>query len=328
MKNFKDIVLIAVISVLTIGSVICFAESSSKKSVGQLIDTLANVPNENARTKAAYLLGEAGDTSANNALVQSILTDSSYRVRIASITAFGRIQGRRATELYKEQDKGIRNAAETQSEISELKRQYSTPLKELFNPSYKFNCDYPNEVKAAAGGGILDEPEDLSFVLGELKRHCALSFEKRQEKEAPRPARGDSLTMALITLISRPNMVRVTTASRLVYSRNRNRDIVPTLREEISHAGGDYKYSLIIILSKIGTQSDYSESAKGYVPVYQFEKELLPQCEEGLLTTESPGIRRELVGILIAHGYVPASAEAQKIIDEVSAEKEDINIKY
>jgi len=123
-------------------------------------------------------------------------------------------------------------------------------------------------------------------------------------------------------------MVRVTSASGLVYSRNTNRDIVPKLEKEMMKATGDYKNSLIIILSKIGTQLEYSENTKGYVPVYQFDPNLLPQCEEGLLTTESPGIRRELVGILIAHGYVPASAEAQKIIDEVRAKKEDINIKY
>ena len=315
MKKFKDTVLLVATIVLVISSVVSFAESSSPKSVNQLMDILAKDPNEHARIRAAARLGQIGNESANKTLVQSILTDSSFKVRIASLRAKSRILQRTTTELYREQDRGIRSAAETKAKISELKRQHTTALKELFKPSYKYNCDYSNEVKAVAAGSFVvsEDPEILPLVFEELKKNCAISFAQRMQKENPRmPYRGNALTSNLQHVIS-------------TYGKK----AVPLIEKEHQAAPkGDYKYSLLIILNKISQKLAYSTDAAKYVPVHQFDPNLLPQCEEGLLTTESPGIRRELVGILIAHGYVPASAEAQKIIDEVRAKKEDINIKY
>lgn len=289
--------------------------SYADESVDELIATLTKNPSRLARAKAAGLLGEiagTGNASVDKALVQAILTDSSWEVRVASLRARARIKGRIARELYQEQDRGIRSGAATEEKLSKLRGQYAAPLKELFKSSYSYNCDCPNEVKAAAVGSfiLLEGSEGLELLLEVLKENCALSFEERKKRESLRPGRGDALTLDLQHVIA-------------TYGKR----AIPPVEQELGLAKGDHRYSLLIILSKVSDKLEYSRDAGKRISVHEFDRGLLPQCEEGLLTTESPGIRRELARILKTHGYIPASADAQKIIDQFTAKK-DTNTKY
>jgi hypothetical protein len=288
------------------------------QSVDKLKDTLANDKNERARIKAAYSLGESGDTTANDTLVQSILTDSSYKVRIASIKALGQIQGRIATELYKEQDRGVRDSAETDRQVLELIRQSSTPLKELFNPSYKYNCDYENEVKAEAAYCFarLDESEILNLLLGELKKTCMISFEQRKEKEKMRPYQGDSLLSSLVTTISVPKARRFRTDQRFFYTTNVEDKFIPILENELKDAKNDYKLSLLVILGKISTREKYDPERKNSVKLYTLDQSSLRDTEAELVRTQSRYLKREALGVLKYYNYQLTSEDAKKIAEE------------
>ena len=313
MNRFSKAVSVAIIT-LAISSFAGFAESGNSKSVSQLIDTLAKDPNEHARIKAVLLLGETGDAEADAALVRSILTDSSYRVRVTSLRVRSEIFQQIVTKLYQEQDSGLRSAAETKEKISDLRKQHSASLKELFRSSYKYNCNYSNEVKAMAARSfyLSEDAEILPLAIEELKKNCALSFAERMERESPRTQlRGDVLILRLQHLIA-----------------SYGKTAVPLIEKEYRMAQkGDYKCSLLIILNKISQKLEYSKDAAKYVPVHKFDPNLLPQCEECLLVTQGPGIKQELVDIMRVSGYVPASSEAQKIKNELSDEK-DADIKH
>ena len=58
-----------------------------------------------------------------------------------------------------------------------------------------------------------------------------------------------------------------------------------------------------------------------YEPIYEFDKNLLPVCEEGLLKTESPAIKERLVDIMRANNYVLKSSEAKRIMDEIIVQR-------
>jgi hypothetical protein len=293
-------------------------------AIGKQIDVLTKDTSYVSRRIAAHQLGQNGDYSACDALVQAVLTDSSYEVRLAGISAIGNILSKRNVELNKEVDKNLKTSSEAQTIISNLSEKSSGKYKELFKPDYKFNCEYPNEIKAAAVGCFFN-PEDpngmTSILLDELKKVCSLSFKEREKLEAPRPGRGSQLTSAIIGAISTPKMVRIVSPSKLVYSRNNNKYIIPKLEQEINKSTGDYKYCLILALYHISYQQDFSVEELKRVLVYQFKNDLLPECEDGLLKTESPGIKVGLVNIMRANNYVPKSSEAKRIMDEIIAQR-------
>ena len=75
------------------------------------------------------------------------------------------------------------------------------------------------------------------------------------------------------------------------------------------------------IRDNISLRQDFSIEEMKYMPIYKFDKNLLPLCEEGLLKTESFSIKNRLIIIMLANNYVPASTEAQKMIDEYMAQR-------
>jgi len=132
----------------------------------------------------------------------------------------------------------------------------------------------------------------------------------------------DKLLASFIGLISHPTSVTIISPTRLVYSRSIGRDMVPALEKELAQSTGEYKYCLLIILNNFFRITD-SLSIQGtkIVPVYIFNKDLLPECEEGILKTDSYSIKNGLIGIIRAYNYVPKSPEAQKIVDEYIAQR-------
>lgn len=331
MKRFIGIVLIVTASILITGSVVCFAESNSSKSVSQLMDILSQNPNKANRTKAAVSLGKKGDVSAKGTLLQAAFNDPSFEVRVKSIDALIKIYGPITTKLNIEMDKRLRSKKSVNEEISKLKKDFFAPLKDLLRPSYSINTDYPNDVRRSAAyclSNLKNDPEVIPLALEALKANCTLPFAERVNRESPHwRGKGDGLTGALIGLISSPTAVELRSKNGRVYQRNTNRDIIPTLREELIHAEGDYKYSLIIILSKIGKQLEYSKEVKGYVPIYKFEDKFLPICVKGLQESKSKLIRTELAWILKDMKYSPPTTDLAEAIEKLTT-KRDINIKY
>ena len=331
MKKFIGIVLIVATSILVIGVVTCLAGSSSSQSVSQLIDTLSKSPKEDTRAKAAAYLGKKGDVSAKNILLQTALNDPSSEVRIRAIEALGAIYGPITAKLNIERDKGLRSKKSVDEEILRLKGDFFAPLKSLLRPSCSIATAYPNDVRQFAAhrlSNLKSDPEVVPLALEALKANCALLFEERVNRENIRwRGRGDGLTGALVGLISSPNVVEKKSSSGRVYQYDLNRDMVPMLKEEIMHAEGDYRYSLVIVLRNIGRRLEYSKEAKGYEPIYQFENELLPLCVEGLQKSKSKLIRTELAWTLKDMKYSSPTRDVAKAIEELTR-KRDINTKY
>lgn len=328
MKNFNGIVLIVVFTAV-IGSVACLAEPNSMQSVDKLKDALVNDQNENTRIKAASLLGEAGDASVSNVLVQSILTDSSCNVRLESLKSQKQIFSLTTTELYKKQDGQVRSDVETEKQVLELIRKNSTPLKKLFNPSYKYNCNYQNEVKAEAAYFFtrLDEPEILTLLLDELRRTCAVSFEKRKEKEKMSPCQGDILLGSLVTTISASRGRLVKTDLQLVYTTKVEDKFVPILENELKDAKDDYKLSLLVILGQISMREKYDPEHKNFVKLYILKQSSFSDIEAELVRTQSYYLKREALRILKYYNYQLTSESAKEIAEEFARRSHD-NIKF
>lgn len=323
MKTAKDLVLsVTLIVLVTTG--LCFGQVGNAKGTSELAKQLRNDANEGRRVRAAGKLGKQGDISAKDVLLDAAFKDSSFEVRIRAMRAASEICDRETQRIRSEYRKGVRNKESAQKEELRLKSEMLAPLQVYLDPGYQVGTGYENDVRSSAARSLMaigDDPKVVDLGLEALKANCAISLAERAKKESPHwQGKGDGLTLNLIALIRRPRIEEVRRTDGFTYSRNRNREMAEGFAKELAVAQGDYKYSLLIILGKIGMQKELNIETLEQVPVYDFGIRLLKECEQGLLRTESEGIKWELVQVMRSYGYTPNSAQARIIMDDLIAE--------
>jgi len=114
MRIFKFAIAIITIFVFAVGSLAASANSQSvsnqtettvkdpnAEAISRNIEILTKNNNEESRIQAATALGKLGSPSANIALMQAILNDSSYLVRIACLEARSKIFSNEFSGIYR-----------------------------------------------------------------------------------------------------------------------------------------------------------------------------------------------------------------------------------